>query len=348
MPILGFTIEVPDVDSVLQHFDRIRVFRSTAGTSGPFTEITDAQSRVVIEQGQTLYEFYDLGGDPSFHYQVDYINTRTGRTSQAGAVEDGSRDAAFSVISVQELKDDYLFGLDLTDDRGNPFPNKLFERYIKSAVAYISRRLDVPLRRKVYSDINPAADEGARQASYFQQEWYSYFHTQLPERPIISVESARIVFPNGRVGFDFPPAWFRLDRESGQLWIVPDGTVTNLPALGLGFIGWLPLAHGTVDWVPGIYQIEYTAGLDPVPEDVKHLVAMQAAIGVLNIAGDLIVGAGIANTSLSLDGLSQTIGTTSSATNAGYGARIGEYKKEIKEQLPEIRRALKGIGITVA
>ena len=65
---------------------------------------------------------------------------------------------------------------------------------------------------------------------------------------------------------------------------------------------------------------------------------MHASIGILNIAGDLIAGAGIATKSVSVPGLSQNIGTTSSATNSGYGARIGEYQKELKAMIPNLRR----------
>ena len=39
-------------------------------------------------------------------------------------------------------------------------------------------------------------------------------------------------------------------------------------------------------------------------------------------AGDLVIGAGIANISRSIDGLSQSIGTTASAENSAYSARI--------------------------
>ncbi len=75
---------------------------------------------------------------------------------------------------------------------------------------------------------------------------------------------------------------------------------------------------------------------------------MKAAIGPLNIAGDLIAGAGIANKSISLDGLSQSIGTTSSATNSGYGARILQYEKQMKHMLEGLRTHYTGIQMVVA
>ena len=74
-----------------------------------------------------------------------------------------------------------------------------------------------------------------------------------------------------------------------------------------------------------------------IPADLKAVIGMMAAMLPLNIAGDLIAGAGIANFSISMDGLSQSIGTTASATNAGYGARVLQFRKEIDQHLPALR-----------
>lgn len=59
-----------------------------------------------------------------------------------------------------------------------------------------------------------------------------------------------------------------------------------------------------------------------MPMDLINLTGKLATFGPLGIAGDLILGAGIAAQSIGVDGLSQSISSTSSATNAGYGARI--------------------------
>jgi hypothetical protein len=91
--------------------------------------------------------------------------------------------------------------------------------------------------------------------------------------------------------------------------------------------------------VPGVWHFDYRAGfeINSVPPLLKHVIGMAASIGILNIAGDLVAGAGIATKSVSVPGLSQSIGTTSSATNAGYGSRILEYQKEIKSAMPTLR-----------
>jgi hypothetical protein len=98
-----------------------------------------------------------------------------------------------------------------------------------------------------------------------------------------------------------------------------------------------------------VWKVVYKAGFLPgkCPLNIKELIGMKAAMGPLNIAGDLIAGAGIASKSIGIDGLSQSISTTSSATNAGYGARILQYNKEIKERLQRLKDYY-GINLSMA
>jgi len=72
-----------------------------------------------------------------------------------------------------------------------------------------------------------------------------------------------------------------------------------------------------------------------------------AAIGIFNVAGDIALGqSALASYSLSIDGLSQSISTTNSATNAAFGARIINYQKEIKDSLSKLKTYYRGIGCT--
>ena len=81
---------------------------------------------------------------------------------------------------------------------------------------------------------------------------------------------------------------------------------------------------------PTAEPLEITFTADGLPSDIVRAIALKAALLSLNVAGDLIAGAGIAQSSISADGLSQNIATTASATNAGYGARILQFEREYK------------------
>jgi hypothetical protein len=103
------------------------------------------------------------------------------------------------------------------------------------------------------------------------------------------------------------------------------------------------------NFVPNVFQVDYTAGFLPgkVPYDLVEVIAKTASFGPLNLFGDLLGGAGIASQSVSLDGLSQSINTTSSPMFSGYGARLSQYEKEIAAQMPMLRKYYKGIAMQV-
>lgn len=62
---------------------------------------------------------------------------------------------------------------------------------------------------------------------------------------------------------------------------------------------------------------------------------------------DLVLGAGIANQSVSIDGLSQSIGTTQSAMFGAASARCEEYRKDIELLVPVLRQKYQGIKMVI-
>jgi hypothetical protein len=78
--------------------------------------------------------------------------------------------------------------------------------------------------------------------------------------------------------------------------------------------------------------------LDTLPADLKQAVAVKAAtLLLLHVAGDLIIGAGIATQSVSVDSLSTSVGTTSSAMYSGYSARAENLDKQYKLLMSGLR-----------
>jgi hypothetical protein len=135
---------------------------------------------------------------------------------------------------------------------------------------------------------------------------------------------------------------------SGQVNLVPtSGTLAQAMVLGGAY---LPTILSSIPWIPRALAIKYTSGfsIGTLPHDIRDLIGKKACFPILNTAGDLIAGAGIANLSISMDGLSQSIGTTSSATNSGYGARLLQYSKEIKDDKATIKRYYKNVGLAMA
>lgn len=334
-------LSIVDIRDVLQHYDRIKIYRSTEGATGAFYEVTEPETRLELSKFVTAYEFVDPNGDLDFWYKSSYFNEGSGAESAQTTAFQGTSDPLLDIITVQEVKDFYLFGVNLTDDTGKPYPPELYKHYIRAAVYTTERELGITLRSQVITseahDLIPA-------------DWADYMWVTTKNRPVASVEAVRLVLPPNSQVQEFTTTSLMLDSHTGVINIVPPSLDAGSLALFSGF-GFMPWMRALSRRIPHAIQIDYTTGFlaaEGVPADIKHVVGMYAAIGPLNIAGDLIAGAGIASQSLSIDGLSQAISTTSSATNSGYGARILEYLKEIKGMTPKMRAAYRGVGLVVA
>lgn len=102
----------------------------------------------------------------------------------------------------------------------------------------------------------------------------------------------------------------------------------------------------TTDAVATAWSSEECTVLDYDPGLLEY-VGISASLPILDTAGDLIIGAGISNQSVSIDGLSQSIGTTSGVENSGYGARETQYRKRLDELNQAIRRKYRRINMAV-
>lgn len=340
MPAITFKVQVPNIEEVLQYYSQIRVLRSVTGSTGPFVEITTASTRINLIEGQTVYNFIDRDGSVSYYYQTEYFDPASDQASSRSDTIRGTSDANLDILSAEELRAYYLFGVDLRDDAGNLLPDETLEFYIRSAVAQAEQMLDLPIRRSVVEAVEPERQD------FFLQEFYKYIKLQLNESPVISVERISLTLPTNNEVINFPLEWIQLDKESGQIHIIPGAG--NASVVALGATGaWLPLVTGWADYLPHVFRCAYTAGFDPVPANLKDIIGKLASFGPLNIAGDLVLGAGIAGQQISIDGISTGVQTTQSATNSGYGARLARYSKELAVQIPEARRYFKGIRMQV-
>ncbi len=98
--------------------------------------------------------------------------------------------------------------------------------------------------------------------------------------------------------------------------------------------------------LPSSYQVDYVSGYehaDRVPRDLREIVQKLMIVNVMSAFGDGVVS-GMSNYSISLGPLSESIGTTMSATSAYFGARIAQMSGEIKDWLKTRGKAYTGIG----
>ena len=343
MAAIEIDFAVTSVTEVLKTFDQLKIYRSQGLATGPWLEVTSPSTRLPLVQDQVQYTFTDVTGDPGYWYACSYFSSTSFLESSKSESILGVGDPALSVISVAELKQIYLFGLDLTDPQGRPMPDSLFEFYIRAAVTLTETRLDLPLRPKVILD---------ERHDYYPSESRNYLRTYLDNSPVQSVQRFALAYPGNAqvIGQALPATWINLDNNQGVVSVVPTNyggnSFFNMGTFGLGMAG-RPYVFNQ-DYIPGMIHVDYVAGFPQgVPKDIVEYVAKIASFGPLNIAGDLLGGAGIASQSVSLDGLSQSINTTSSPMFSGYGARLGIYAKEVDDETKGLRLKYKGIQMRV-
>lgn len=354
------TVVIDDVDDqIAAGYDQIQVHRSTNGEAGVYVELTIATTRIDLVAGEPTYYYEDPEGNANYWYKFRLYKSATQDDGTFSDPQPGEVDPAFDIVSIEELKTNFLFGLDLTDDTGKPYPDSLYASFIRGAVSSLERRLDVTLRRTVISE---------ERHDFYADDFDKYVFLKTFKVPVISIESVRMVLPGDGTGNTFSKDWLHLQRHSGQIQLVPGPGASGITMLGRNSLWW-PLFHGGAKFVPDVFRIAYTAGFgyppagsygfaagsepasvsypdpdnDRIPDDVKEIVGKIASFGPLNIAGDLLGGAGIASQSIGLDGLSQSFNTTSSATSAGFGARLITYNREIKAQLPILEKYFRGL-----
>lgn len=277
---------------------------------------------------------------------MDSVATERGNSSNIpNSVDYSSLQSEFesesiitnSAFTTEELIQNFLFGIDLSDSKGNPFPKALIISYINSAIAYAESLFDICLSKQ---------EVDAEPHDYERSDYTNWGYVQLWKRPILEVKSLRLMYGT-RPAWEVPLDWLKIDKNQGKIQMFPSsGSVTSMI---IGASGAIYGLYNSWDYAPQMWEVDYVAGMDSnnLPAHLKELIYKKAVIGILQVWGDLILGAGIASSSISIDGLSQSIGTTQSAMYGGASARCEEYRKDIEALIPVLRQKYGGIRMTV-
>jgi len=333
-------------DLIAAGYDSLRVERRKDFAS-PFVKLTkgDKVGELRLAPGRNNYHFTDnvsadgtTGADTTTEYRAVIQNSEDPGTpvDLPQPVQKAVSLDFEMVLTVQELRDIYLWGQErsLVRDDGREIPDYVMVHYIRYGIAKVERMLNISvLPTLILEKHDYMRENGVARGEYL------FF--SLDQFPVIDIESVALVLP-GSPRREYPKEWFRWHADDGQLFLVPSALGVAPSATGV------PMSPRRL--IPDAYEITYYAGFDParLPPELKDAVGKEAAGGPLNIGGDLLLGAGIASSSLSLDGLSQSINTTSSATNAGYGARLIQYEKELKTLYKVLLPYYRGLKMRVA
>jgi hypothetical protein len=241
-----------------------------------------------------------------------------------------------SLISPSELTNRYFFGIPIIDQGGNVMSEESLNFYIQSATKSIEGLINSKLKKQVIEE----------SLSYHINDYKSWGF--IPTSfPVIKAHSLTGFIGNVQQ-IEFPPEWLSAKRTTDEggyhraIYLIPTtGAAKSNSVVYSGIspqLGWFGQKT-----VPNYWTIKYCTSFENVPEDIIDAVGKLAAINVFHQLGDIILGAGIASQSIGIDGLSQSISTTSSATNAGYGARITGYLTDLKQAKVDLKEKYDGI-----
>lgn len=251
------------------------------------------------------------------------------------------------VFDTNEMKERVMFGIPLFDTEGNPFPVDLLQSYLNSAIAWAEQTLNVAIQPRTEDEFH----------DYIANDYMNWSYIKLWKKPVISVESIQL-FYGDKPMMTIPPDWVKIDALAGMLQMFPTSGSTGGMIITASGGMFLPIMAGSIGYVPQMWKVTYTAGMnEPAVEQVyrktdihpnlKEVIYKKAAMSVMGVWGDLIIGAGIANQSVSIDGASQSIGTTQSAMFGGASARIKQLQEDINNMMPQLQSYYGGINMVV-
>jgi hypothetical protein len=248
------------------------------------------------------------------------------------------------VLSASELSSIYLYGVKIADKSGISLSPETYDFYIKSAQQEIEKYLNIKIMPQIIDE----------KMDFYQDEYrrFGYIAATYPVVKPFKLEG----FLGTIKQIKYPKEWISSRKTSDgytfyrRIFIVPTQSADPLQMGGetMLYSGVLPytnmLGYNTI---PNYWSIAYCTGYDDLPYDLIDIIGKMASIPLLLIAGDIPYGVpGLSSMSLSVDGLSQTLNTTASATHNLYSARVLQYKKDIDDTMKKIKAFYKGIVCT--
>lgn len=229
------------------------------------------------------------------------------------------------LVTVEKLKNTYLFGVQIKDAEGATPTDAFYQQAIDTAVSYFEHLLDI--------SITPVINH-VEYKDYNLNNYADWGYIMLSNYPVHALKSMKMVYFRDQDGLpvtvqEIPPSWIRLSRHDGMIRLIPN---TRFPSqLQISETGsFFPEILRATE-IPHLWEFTYDYGFcdGKVPTLLNQAIGLYAAIMCLIPAGHLILGAGIGGTSISLDGLSQSIQTTQSAENSGFSATIKDYSERL-------------------
>jgi hypothetical protein len=227
------------------------------------------------------------------------------------------------VLTPQALIDQHLQGVPLVLPTGQPLSADATEQAIEAAQLAIEHTFHIKLVPQV---VQESRDLERR---VFLN--HGYLKTQYPVVEMIGLAGG---LGNGTKTVIYPRQWLTTRQTTDgfsyerSVSVVPNGNASLTGMMAVAFTSLSLSTFARRDFIPHYWQLTYKTGLNPIPADLIQLLGRRAALAIYYQLAGVVIGAGLASTSISLDGLSQSV----SASNP-YSAVIRGYEEAIKASM---------------
>jgi hypothetical protein len=241
-----------------------------------------------------------------------------------------------AIISPEQLRSRFLFGIPLFSNQKNPLTgvrDQITDEMLRDD--FITRGINLA-EELCHIDIVPVQ----RFEKYpFDKAFYEAFGYMLTEhKPVNSVQQLAIVPSNNIVVYVVPPQWIEGSGfPRGQINIVPltaafEGSGFLPPSSSAGGAAFLQIL-GTKNFIPYYWQLNYVTGFPngAVPVMINELIGSISAKLVLeNLAASNKVG----QYSQSIDGFSQNVNVIGPQV---YDTRLTQLEERIQQLVGKIK-----------
>jgi len=245
------------------------------------------------------------------------------------------KDTQAIIVSVEDFKTRYLYGLPLEKD-GKPLPDDIFENFLDIATQQIEMLLNLKLRKTIITE----------NKDFRYDDWVNWSYTKA-SYPVVCPVSL-----DGYLGTTkqavYPRQWLVSRATSDNklysriMYMVPTyaaavGNQNSIIVSGIiPNINWFA-SYNNNGMIPCYWTLSYVTGWSKVPSEIIDAICKMATIQLLPIISDILmgnsnsniqgsgVGWGISSKSISIDGLSQSLSST--APQGGvFSARLKQYQ----------------------
>lgn len=257
------------------------------------------------------------------------------------------RKNAGQVMSAAELKQLYLKNVPLYSSSGQlVVDDDTIDQYLKEAVDMVSNELNLILTRCAYQENRDFAYE----------DWIQWGYMPVTY-PVVVPYSVQGFF-NTTLQINYPQEWLSSKKQQAGNGIGEENyqrTINLVPLQGANstlagnsfYVGITPyIGYFGNRTIPNYWQLTYVTGFNKVPPSIVRLVGLQAAIQSLIYASANITGqAGIASKSIGIDGLSQSVTSTASASRIAFQSLIEVYQKQYTDLQVSVKANYVGFTI---